>query len=88
LRWGKPSVETRIATRHRVNKPAIVEYGGLKQPCILRDISSTGAALEFPDLARTMRLPERFNLIVPEDKLRLACRTVWHREYRMGVTFE
>jgi protein involved in temperature-dependent protein secretion len=81
-------VETRIAPRHRVNKPAIAECGGLKQPCIVRDLSTTGAALEFSDPARSMRLPERFNLIVPEDKLRLACRTVWHRDFRMGVTFE
>jgi hypothetical protein len=81
-------VETRIATRHRVNKAAAVEYGGLKQPCIVRDISDTGAALEFSDLIRAMRLPERFNLIVPDDGLRLACRIVWHREYRMGVTFD
>jgi hypothetical protein len=49
---------------------------------------TTGAALEFSDLVRCMRLPERFTLIVPEDGLRLACCTVWHREYRMGVTFE
>ena len=33
-------------------------------------------------------IPERFNLIVPDDGLRLACRIVWHREYRMGVTFD
>jgi PilZ domain len=81
-------VETRIAARHRVNKPATVEYGGLKQPCLVRDISVTGAALEFSDLIRVMRLPERFKLIVPEDGLRLRCRIVWHRDYRMGVTFE
>ena len=81
-------VETRIAPRHKVNKPATIEYGALKQPCIVRDISMTGAALEFSAQIRAIRLPERFSLVVPEDKLRLPCRVAWHREYRMGVTFE
>jgi PilZ domain len=81
-------VETRIAPRHRANKPATVEYGGLEQPCVVRDISITGAALEFPNLVRALRLPERFYLIVPEDGLRLRCRIVWQREFRMGVTFD
>jgi hypothetical protein len=81
-------VETRIAPRYRVSKPATAEYGGLKHPCIVRDISTTGAALEFSNLVRSMRLPQWFNLIVPEDGLRLSCRVVWQREYRIGVTFE
>jgi hypothetical protein len=42
-------VETRIAPRYRLDKPAIAEYGGDKYPCIVRDLSTTGAAIEFPD---------------------------------------
>ena len=38
-------VETRIAPRLRVAKPAVIEYGGDKIPCTIRDISTTGAAL-------------------------------------------
>jgi hypothetical protein len=33
------------------------------------------------------RIPEMFTLIVPEDKLRLPCRIVWRKGYRMGITF-
>jgi hypothetical protein len=41
--------ETRIAPRYRFDKRAIAEYGGDKYPCTVRDISITGAAIEFPD---------------------------------------
>jgi hypothetical protein len=39
-------VETRIAPRYRVMKPAKIEYGGNKIACTIRDLSTTGAALE------------------------------------------
>ena len=42
-------VETRIAPRIRVMKAAKIEYGGIKTPCTIRDLSETGAALELPD---------------------------------------
>ena len=37
-------VETRIAPRYRVVKPAQIEYGGDEIPCTVRDLSITGAA--------------------------------------------
>ena len=44
-------VETRAAPRHRVMKPAKIEFGGYKRDCVIRDISTTGAALEVMDQA-------------------------------------
>jgi hypothetical protein len=43
-------VETRIAPRYRVAKPAKIDHGGDKPNCIIRDLSATGAALEIPDI--------------------------------------
>lgn len=82
-------VETRIARRYRVNKPAAIDYGGDKYPCKIHDLSTTGAALEFPHRVDLL-LPnaKTFTLIIPDDGLRLPCRAVWQRDYRMGVTFE
>jgi len=34
------------------------------------------------------KIPATFNLIMPEDRLKLACRVVWRRDYRLGVAFE
>jgi PilZ domain-containing protein len=78
-------VETRIAPRHRVMKPAKIEYGGIKLPCVIRDLSVTGAALEISELDK---IPETFNLLVPEDGLKLPCHVVWRRDFRIGVAFD
>ena len=81
-------VETRIAQRFRVDKRAIAEYGGDKYPCTIRDLSSTGAAIEFSDPVKAIPIATNFNLIMPDDGLKLPCRIVWKRDYRMGVTFD
>jgi hypothetical protein len=79
---------TRIAPRYRADKSAIAEYGGDEHPCIVRDLSATGAAIEFPDLVSLLPFAKAFNLILKDDGLRLRCRIVWRRNYRMGVTFD
>jgi hypothetical protein len=78
-------VETRVAPRIRVMKAAKINYGGDKHPCVVRDISSTGAALEFSGL---IRIPDEFTFIMPDERLKLLCRVVWRRDYRVGVRFE
>jgi hypothetical protein len=80
-------VEDRIAPRYRVNKRATIDYGGDKYPCTVRDISSTGAAIELSDSAALVRHVKAFTLLIPEDRLRLSCRVVWQRDFRMGVAF-
>ncbi|MGY0573574.1 PilZ domain-containing protein [Bradyrhizobium sp. RDM12] len=42
-------VETRHAPRFRACKPALIERGGDTTRCTIRDISTTGAALQFSD---------------------------------------
>ena len=78
-------VETRIAPRVRVNKPAKIDHGGDKIDCIIRDISATGAALEISNI---VRVPDNFTLIMPEERLRLPCHVVWRREFRIGIAFD
>lgn len=79
-------VETRIAPRVRVSKAAKIEYGGLKTACVIRDLSTTGAALQVSELGA--KIPAAFTLLIPEDGLALACRVVWRTEFRFGVVFE
>jgi PilZ domain len=78
-------VETRAAPRYRVMKPAQIEYGGDKSTCTVRDISTTGAALEVPDPAI---IPEKFTLVLLEDGLKLACCVVRRTGFRIGVAFD
>ena len=67
-------------------KPAKIEYGGVKTPCMIRDLSVTGAALEVSELSGN--IPVTFNLIMPDDGLKLPCHVVWRRKYKIGVAFE
>ena len=44
-------VETRVAPRYRVAKPAKIEFGCEKIACTILDLSVTGAALLLSELA-------------------------------------
>ena len=77
-------VESRRAPRHLVAKAGTIKFGGSAIDCLVRNLSSTGAALEVSNQAG---LPERFILVVPGDGLHRPCRTVWRKEHRIGVTF-
>ena len=79
-------VETRIAPRYRVSKPATINFGRGPIDCTVRELSITGAALEVPN---PIGIPASFTLVVPGDGLDLPCRhIVWRTEYRMGVAFD
>jgi hypothetical protein len=78
-------VETRAAPRHRITKPAQIEHGNHKIVCTLRDISTTGAALEVPDPAI---IPAEFTLVLLEDGLKLPCHVVRRTGFRIGVAFD
>jgi hypothetical protein len=77
-------VETRSAPRHRVLKAGTIEFSGGAIDCVVRNLSTTGAALE---ISSQVGIPERFVLIVPGDGLHLGCDVVWRKNYRIGVTF-
>jgi hypothetical protein len=78
-------IETRIARRHRVSKPATINFGRGTIDCTVRELSITGAALEVPN---PIGIPASFTLVVPGDGLHLPCHIVWRTEYRMGVAFD
>jgi hypothetical protein len=78
-------VETRVAFRHRVSKAAKIEFGGNAIDCIVRNLSTTGAALE---VSSKIGIPAKFTLVIPGDALHLPCAVVWRTEYRIGVHFD
>ena len=79
-------VETRISPRYWVMKPAKIEYGGIKTPCTIHDLSETGAALDISEL--NGKIPAAFNLVTPMEGLKLTCRAVWRGSFRIGVAFD
>ena len=81
-----PMVESRRTSRLHISKAATIKFvGGGAINCLVRNLSSSGAALEISNQAR---IPERFILVMPGDGLHRPCRTVWRKEHRIGVTFD
>jgi PilZ domain len=77
--------EPRNYPRRRALKSGTIGFGTTSVPCIVRNLSATGAALE---INTPLWFPDRFTLIVPSDGLRKPCQIVWRRERRLGVAFE
>jgi hypothetical protein len=75
----------RTASRRRVLKAGSIEFGGGVFDCTIRNVSDTGAALE---VMTPLYIPDRFTLKNETDNSNRACRVVWRKEKRIGVTFD
>lgn len=78
-------MEKRTAQRSRVLKAGMIEFPGGAFSCMVRKLSTGGAALYVPSLAG---IPNEFSLRLPIEGLRFYCRSVWRNERRIGVTFD
>lgn len=77
-------IEKRAAQRFKVLKGGKVALEDGLVACIVRNMSSTGVAVEFPQ--RT-DLPPTFTLVIERDRLRRRCRPVWSNARRAGLAF-
>jgi hypothetical protein len=76
--------EARKTKRHRVLDTGLIKFGDISVPCVLRDLSVAGAAL---DVASQAGIPDQFTLIVvPKNKI-ISCGVVWRKGKRIGVAF-
>jgi hypothetical protein len=78
-------IEKRTTPRHKVLKGGTIAFDGNDVPCTVRNLSSKGAAL---DLARSIRLPPSFRLLIETDQFIRRCHAVWSRDKRIGVAFD
>jgi hypothetical protein len=86
--------QRRWAKRKPTHNSAQILFDGVTTPyaCILRDISSTGAKIEMlkgkynPDGGSAF-LPAQFSLIMPLDRTRVECQSMWRRGSLVGVRF-
>jgi hypothetical protein len=79
--------ELRRAKRTRRRNAAWIGLGngGTRIPCVLWDISESGARLAAP---RCKGLPGAFNLLLTKDgSARRRCRVVWRNDRQLGVEF-
>ena len=78
-------VETRRDARHSVLKAGSISFSGGAIDCTVRNLSTTGAALE---VTSQTGIPDKFTLAVPGDALTLLCHVVWRKAYKIGVRFD
>jgi len=77
--------EKRTAPRYKVLKGAIVAFDGGGIACTVRNLSSSGAAI---DLASEASLPASFMLVIEKDQFIRRCHPVWSNDRRFGVAFD
>ena len=80
-------MEHRTATRSRSVLKAQIRYnsGLMSAPCVVRDISETGARLE---LAGDLALPDQFDLHIDKKNATRPALVRWQRAREFGVVFE
>ena len=77
-------IEKRQAPRFKVLKGGIVAVEGDNIPCTVRNMSSSGAAVDF---AEHVDLPATFTLRIERDHFERRCRPVWSNARRVGMAF-
>jgi len=78
-------IERRQAPRQRTFKTGSITLPHGIVECLIRNISETGALLEFlePPL-----IPDDFDLLVKPEMTRVQCRVARRKALRMGVEFK
>jgi hypothetical protein len=77
-------IEKRAAPRFKVLKGGMAAVDGSNIPCTVRNMSETGAAVEF---AQRVDLPASFTLVIERDRFSRRCRPVWRNQRRVGLAF-
>jgi hypothetical protein len=74
----------RTAARQRTFKGGSVSMPGGTVECVIRNLSDTGALLEF---SASIALPDTFKLIIKPELITRDCQVAWRSEQRIGVQF-
>ena len=77
-------LERRIAPRRNTFIEATIAFGFSRVPCIVRNVSDSGAKLE---VAKVTGIPDRFELIVPGHRPQ-PCRVAWRAMKELGVEYQ
>lgn len=76
--------ERRRHQRTEINEPALVSAGGSVMSCVVRNISSNGAAI---DVENPAFVPARFRLVMNNGATVRECSVAWIQKNRIGLTF-
>jgi hypothetical protein len=77
--------EKRKYPRTEIEERAYVSSGGSVMPCVVRNISREGAAI---DVDNPAFVPQHFRLVMAKDpSIVHECRIAWIQQNRIGLTF-
>ena len=76
--------EARSTPRRKVLDSGLIRFGDFSVPCVIRDLSEIGAAL---DAAAQSFVPDQFTLIAVRKKKIYSCTVIWRKGTRLGVSF-
>ena len=77
--------EKRKYPRTEIDEAAYVSSGGSVMPCVVRNISREGAAI---DVDNPAFVPQHFRLVMAKDPAIVhECRVTWIQRNRIGLTF-
>ena len=77
--------EKRKYPRTDIEEPAFVSSAGSVMPCVVRNISPEGAAI---DVDNPAFVPQHFRLVMAKDPSVVhECRVAWIQKNRIGLTF-
>ena len=77
-------MEQRNHARRRVLKKGLLILNGSTFECLVRELGGGGARIW---LNGWMALPERCDLMIPADNLRVAARAAWQHGQEVGLEF-
>lgn len=77
-------LERRIAPRRNTRIEAFITFGRTRLPCIIRNVSDTGAKLE---VAKVAGIPDVIVLHAPGHRPQ-TCRVVWRALRELGVEYQ
>jgi PilZ domain len=84
IKADTPMEEKRKYPRTEINEPAYVSSGGSVMSCVVRNISTEGAAI---DVENPAFVPPHFRLVMASDSSVYECKIAWIQRKRIGVTF-
>ena len=76
-------LERRIAPRRNTFIQAVISFGRTEVPCIIRNVSDTGAKLE---VAKVAGIPDTILLHAPGHRPQ-TCRVAWRAMKELGVEY-
>ena len=81
---SEPEKQPAVAGRRKVLKTGKITFGKSTAVCTVRDMSPTGASIDFDDPSI---VPDVFTLVLEMESAKRTCAVLWRKDRQIGVQF-